>query len=461
MSKQKMDFSKVLAMLAQPKKALPPLKNVRREIINVPYIRNSGVSDVRKIGVFIPDEGTVPMPLIYIPHYEMTEDAAELRDYLSEGWAVASPTEMPPHNANGELCTDDLVFNNAALYTLRRMALFDRQRICLVGGSAGGYMALMLMGQNLGLCATVANGPVANLYFNFCYHWVRCQEMNLKAMASSPDVPGTTAVEKLAALVSVPVPFIAALYNEFSPANNAFPDQTDAARFEALCGTGIAHRFSNPLMVNHSSSDVLVPVDQITKKFTYKTPGDSLPADFDLRLQPDFPGKMKYSLEECLDPAKTRTMRFEVPEIVGESDLPYDPEKMFNLNIFDDGPVEGYGSHSSRMDTGRRRDIPYLRDMLRRTAAKTVDMTPGMLRFLLDQYCGKSIALPAHKVDGDPLYGSLTAYREKVCFELSEWAEIHGRDALVPIFESVWRAEQDEAERIRLKNTMGELMQKI
>ncbi len=47
---------------------------------------------------------------------------------------------------NGVLETDDLVFNNAALYTLRNLDGIDKQRIAIVGGSAGGYTTLMLNG---------------------------------------------------------------------------------------------------------------------------------------------------------------------------------------------------------------------------------------------------------------------------------------------------------------------------
>ena len=110
--------------------------------------------------------------------------------------------------------------------------------------------------------------------------------------------------------------------------------------------------------------------------------------------------------------------------------MPYDPGKRFNLNIFDDGPAEGYGSHSSRMDVGRRDDIPYLEAMLEQTAAKTNILTPAMQKSLLERYQGNSTALPAHTGVDDTAYGSQAVYQKEVCQELAEWKQNHGEAAL-------------------------------
>jgi hypothetical protein len=61
-----------------------------------------------------------PYPLVYVPHYEIAEDSAELRAYLKEGWATAS-TAAFTNDYNKVLTDDDLVFNNAAMYTLRNL----------------------------------------------------------------------------------------------------------------------------------------------------------------------------------------------------------------------------------------------------------------------------------------------------------------------------------------------------
>jgi len=60
-----------------------------------------------------------------------------------------------------------LFFNNAALYTLRHQEGIDCQRITIVGGSAGGYMSMMLNALQMGTVASIANSPILNPYFNF------------------------------------------------------------------------------------------------------------------------------------------------------------------------------------------------------------------------------------------------------------------------------------------------------
>lgn len=468
MSEKKMDISKVLAILAQPKEAPEPLENVERLRLEVPYITKEGTVDIRAVKAVMPKDAAQPTPLIYVPHYEMGEDSLELRDYLAEGWAAACPAEFND-SYNGKLTDDDLVFNNAALYALRHRPEFDKNRIALAGGSAGGYMTMMLNGLQLGICASVANGPITNTYFNFEYYFKKASELNnqalFKMMAENAGAKAQgeeqnqekSALAVLERLKSLPIPFLAGLSGMFGPIGDNFPDKEDTRRWEALSAVGIADCFSSPIMVNHCTSDVLVPVDQISRSYTYPKPGDSLPEDFDAGLSRTFPGKLKYSLEECLPKEDTRTARIPVPEKAEDMDLPYDSSKRFNINIFDDGPIEGYGTHSSRMDVGRRRDVPYFKEMFERTAAVNCVLTPSMLKSLLVRFQGGSIALPAHTGVDDSVYGSLCVYQKEVCEELADWVENHGEEAVRDVFEAVLQDEKNETVREELIAAMKEI----
>lgn len=480
MIEEKMDIAKVMAILAQPKEPPAPLTGVKRLCLDIDYITKAKRIERRPVKVILPKDAILPVPLIYVPHYEMGEDALELRDYLKKGWAVASPAEFSDRY-NGTLTDDDLVFNNAALYILRRRKEFDTNRICLVGGSAGAYMTMMLNGLQLGLCASVANGPIINVYFNFEYYWNRANALNQQALMrllaektekkkDSPEEEarrGETSESKKEAslavmktLMDVPIPFMAALAKLFEPIRDNFPKKEDVKRWEALSPIGLTECFSSPIMINHNTSDVLVPVDQITRKFTYDKPGASLPKDFTFRLPETFPGRLKYALDECLPVADTRTERFFVPENAPEEVLPYDCDKRFNINIWDDGTIEGYGTHSSRMDTGRRFDVPYLEEMFEKTAARTCQLTPGMLKNLLLRWQGKSIALPAHIGVDDTIYGSLAVYRKEVEGELSDWSKNHGREALFDVFEKLMEMDESSEDRYQLKTAMEQIAEK-
>ena len=77
-----------------------------------------------------------------------------------------------------------------------------------------------------------------------------------------------------------------------------------------------------------------------------------------------------------------------------------------------------------------------------------------MLKRLLLRYQGKSIALPAHIGVDDSIYGSLTVYQKEVAEELSDWTDIHGKEALVDIFEEMMKSEADPTCRASLQETM-------
>ena len=95
MSGNGLDLQKLFAMQAQLKEQMPPLENVTKNIIDVPYLKRDGAKDVRRIILYASENAKAPMPLVYVPHYEMKEDSLEIRDYLLKGWAVSSCYGMP------------------------------------------------------------------------------------------------------------------------------------------------------------------------------------------------------------------------------------------------------------------------------------------------------------------------------------------------------------------------------
>lgn len=390
------DYAKVFAMQTEANKDLPPLENIEQREIDVQYIRKDGTIETRPVRLYIPEESEQPMPLIYVPHYEMAENAAELRRYLEQGWAVTSPTDVLPSH-NGLLTDDDLVFNNAALYTLRHMEEFDNQRIAIVGGSAGGYTTLMLSALQMGNCASVATAPIANVYFNFYQYF---------QMAQRDDAPF----------------FLKLVRDSFTPILDNFPNVKDTERWEAFSAVGLADCFNSPLVITHVTSDILVPVDQITREFTCANEGESMPEDFSTRLSEDNPGVLGHSLADELPAELTHVEHIIIEDLDADSDLPYHEEKLFNLNIYDDGPTESYGSHRATSGTGVVNDVPYLKAMFERGLAQNEILTDGKLILLLERYMGESIQLPAHEGVDDSVYGSLAIYRQEIVEELACWA---------------------------------------
>lgn len=435
----KKNMAKALALQAQTTAELPPLTNVRQDTLDIQYITNEGTIDTRKMRIYVPEDATEPMPVIYVPHYEMTEETLELRNYLSNGWIVASPTCLPANN-NGVLVGNSLIFNNAVLYTLRHMKEVDPQRIGIIGGSAGGYMAMMLAGLQMGNCATIANAPIDNIYFNLKYMEAG-SKINGPALLKvlfkiGSKLKDGTQEEKgealLDAMSELPMPILGLVSGSFDENKKNFPGYEDVAKCEALSPVGIASCYNSPFVINHCTSDILVPIDQLTRKYTYEKHGESMPKGFSTRLPKDYPGVLGHSLEDELPAELTRTELFDIKgEKANENrDIAFDAVKPFNINVCDDGPCEGYGSHSTAMGAGVSYDVPFMKEMFSRTLANTEFLTKGKLRLLLERYAGKSLALPAHEGVDDSVYGSLAVYRSEIVEGLARYAANHSLSEL-------------------------------
>ena len=391
------DMAKLLAMQAQLTDSLPPLVDIDQRRVDIPFITKGDTVSVRPVHMFIPQTAKKPMPVVYIPHYEMKDDALELRQYLAEGWA-------------------------------------DPLRILMVGGSAGGYMSMMLAGLQMGICASVANAPIENVYFNFYQHFNAADKVNggsiMKVMLKhAGKLTKGTDEEKMQALMEaimeIPLPFAGLVSGSFKPIQDNFPDKEDYARWAALSPIGLTDCYSNPFIIYHCTSDLLVPIDQTTRKYTYEKNSDSMPKKFSTRLDASNPGILGKALDELLDPSLTRVESFK-PVPVGETaSVSYDVARPFNINVSDDGPVESYSSHNNGNPQGAVDMIPYLKDMVTRSLASTELLRPGKVRLLLERYAGRSVQLPAHEGIDDSAYGSLKVYQDEVVEELGRYAGNH------------------------------------
>lgn len=460
------NMSKLMSLQKEADGELAPLENVEIRMIDVSYIMKNKTVDTRPMWLYEPTNVEKPLPVVYIPHYEMKEDAVELRTYLAQGWAVAAPANVK-NEYNGKLTDDDLVFNNAALYTLRHMSEVDHQRIVLVGGSAGGYMTLMLNALQMGNTASIANSPISNIYFNLNQYFMSVKEINrfwmprayikgFAGMLLSENKTGTL----IKSMLELPIPFVGMTTGVFEPNLDNFPDKEDVKRWEAFSPVALTDDFSSPIAINHNTSDVLVPVDQITREFV-KEPGESMPNSFSTALNENNPGVLGHSLVDEL-PSELTTVNLTVihnPDI--DTVMPYDIQKMFNINIYDDGPTQSYGSHSSALGSGAWDVIDYVKAMMEKTLAGTEQLMPGKLLMLLERYQGNSVQLPAHVDIDDTIYGSLEIYKKEVVDELNVWMDNHSVEQMDKAMQEAISSISDETERLsytqaweEIKNTM-------
>ncbi len=443
------NMQKLFAMLAQPKVELEPLKDIEKREIEIKYITYSGAVDSGKIWLYVPEKAKKPLPLVYVAHYEMPIDSLEIRDYLLAGFAVASRAEFK-EEYNATLTNDDLIFNNAALYTLRNMTEIDIDRIAVVGGSAGGYMSLMLNAMQLGICCSVANGPICNAYFNFYRYFISSKKYNEKELLQA-IASGEKDFQKL--MLSLPIPFLGLV--SMGGFTRGVETGYDQARWEAVSPTAFAECFCNPLYINQATSDILVPLDQLTHEFVYKKGGETLPEDFSNLMPDDMEGKLKYAFCERLDQSELNLFRSE--PITDGKDRPYefDKNKLFNVNICDEGAPESYASHNLGIANGRTLDIEYIKYYFSLTAAKTNILTPEKLILFAQRYEGKALQLVGHENVDDTLYGSLAVYRKEIICELKKWAKDKGKETLREIAKKAILLDGS------YKKTLTEIVEKI
>lgn len=421
-----------------------PLKDeeLTRNLINIDYITHDGRIETRPIMMYWPANASGDLPLIYIPHYAAEENTADFASYIRNGWAVASPYEFKSEY-NGLLVTDDLVFNNAALYTLRNMDGIDHQRIAIVGGSAGGYMTMMLTQLQMGTTAALANSPINNIYFNFHVHFAQCNEINRNS-----------------GIFEFPIPYLGLTGKSFSPIYNVFESEEDP-RWEAVSPIGMARAISSPVVINHFTADMLVPIDQLSKTYSYDENDGTLPEGFNACLGDDYPGILSKSLEELADPDEMTITKYESENKRFDMDIPFS-DRLLTINIFDDGQVSAKNSHMSNETASIYNIMPYLNEMMVKTLKATEKLIPEKVMLLLERYEGNSLALPAHTNVDDSVYGSLAIYKKEIIDELSVYKDNHSLDEMETIIlQAIDDLSENESERSLHTQTWNEIKSKL
>lgn len=406
--------------------------DILKEKYSISYITNEGTIDERQIIVIKPAGVVGNLPLIYIPHYEIDENTVDFHQYMNHGWAVASPVFSNEYNS--EVTGNDLVFNNAALYHIRHMNGIDKERIAIVGGSAGGYMSLMLNMLQMGTCASIANSPIANVYYNLYVYFHACDELN-----------------KASSFNSITMPIQMLISKSFRPNLDNFPDVWDADRWAALSPVGLAKCISNPIVVNHYTGDILVPVDQITKKYTYSERNKAFPTDFPIEMGSDYPGILSHSLEEEADPDEICVQYYKLENQNVDMEMTAS-DKLLTINIFDDGPMNPKGTHTAPKTTGNLDTMKFLEEMFEKTLKGTEKAESAKLILMLERYAGESVQLPPHKDIDDTLYGSLAVYRKEVIEEFKSFVENNSFEVLDDQMEKAIINSKDPVKMLQIWN---------
>lgn len=356
---------------------------------------------------YLPDEGNGPWPLLYHAGYEAASAAAEAWARL--GVVVVTPrlladdAEWPHGNPLGR----SLRMDEALLRTARALPFVDDARVALTGGSAGGWMTLMLSAATFPLAGAFPVCPPINLPYLTATWRYNVDEIR----AARPD--SDTAV-----MAHPGSPGICGLWQSLLDWHGA-PESQPMWQWSPLAHL---HEISSPVYVSVSSADALVPVPQYggpLAETAIKNAPAVYPIDPELVCTGPLAEVGKRTLLSELDPSEVTVHVLElpagVPRLIDVDNPPPgavslqapEPTSRWTVVFLDEGgPDEDVGHYKH---------------------AVGVDITP----LVLDQF-GRGIAV-------DQLTGAKLELQVMRWLGL-DWVELGGRDPGAP-------AEEREAEQ--------------
>ena len=405
------DFQEIYAIQHPADDSSLP-EGAREEHFKVSYLDHQGEVKEATACLFLP-KAEEPVPLVFVGYYKISANVFELQAYLREGWAVGCIYEDPAPKT--ELTRDCLVSNSALLWELRHRPEIDENRIAIVGGSAGGYMGLMLSALHLLACCTSVRGAPANIRFNYIYYAQYVSGLNSPALLNIPKEKRNDPT----ATAALPVPLAVVLDLFLNPEVIAWLN--DPMISAAMSPLLLTRCFSNPLLEMHNTSDILVPVDQITRSFTYAHVSADLPEDYKIRLSDyELPEEISRSFVEMLPEGSWREWEHGVLAEGEVYELPFD-DKPFQIEIINDGEPWSHGGHDAGRSKGRTSDVNFIRHSFAE-GLRGNTLTEEKLALLVARYAGCSIQFPAHEGE---IYGSLRMYRQEVVEELAAYFRAH------------------------------------
>lgn len=202
-------------------------------------------------------EGGALAPLVFASGYEQGPD--ELSQYLSLGAVGASTVAEEAPDARYNPLARGINLDVAMLHIARSLPFVDLGRVLVTGGSAGGYMGLMLSAETFPLSGALLTSPIVHVPYNLSY-W----RTNAEMVAATPGR----------------FPILAAVMPIVQGAEVLYGRDFDASDYLACSPHSHLNLVTGRVLVVHSTADVLVPVDQIDKETAIAGDRTGMPAGF-------------------------------------------------------------------------------------------------------------------------------------------------------------------------------------
>ncbi|MBC8117804.1 MAG: acetylxylan esterase, partial [Candidatus Saccharimonas sp.] len=318
------------------------------------------------------EPGAEKQPLFYAAGYEM-DDATAL-GHVGRGFVVVNPRALEANPLVRTVKPD-----SALLHIARSLPFVDDARVIVAGGSAGGYITLMLAAETFPLAGAAPDVPPVNWGYNAAFFLQR-ENGESRKDANGPKTP----------VFDVIVPIVRQAEKVYGT------DQSDMTYFRH---SPLAHvsTITCPVSVYWSTADMLVPIDQVGAAWVRPFDAAKYPPGFTfapdkLTTSPEGRLRMTDVLKEqdyevfLLTEEKVKQQLAASTASKKPADLPISATKQWSITIVDEGAPETQVGHT-------KYPVPWSQQkfITERAAGKigTSQLTAPKLERLMDRYAGR------------------------------------------------------------------------
>ena len=346
-------------------------------LMSFTYRDHEGKEKQAKAKIYLPEsihaDASARHALFFAAGYELP-DGAE-RDYMKRGWVVVSPRELETNPLIRTINPDV-----ALLHLARTFPWTDDARVVIGGGSAGGWMTLLLAAETFPLAGAAPDVPPVNWGYNGAYFYKQLDK-------AGPTGGGAAKVPALFGVGTLLKPCLT-VYGENYDDPTWFADSPVAHVSTITC----------PVSVYFSTADVLVPINQVGARWVQPFAKPQFPDGFTMdpeKLMASREGRLR--LVDVLPNDAYEVFNLTVPR--GTSlhnvpggpgapttcELPVSAGKLWSISIIDEGPPVPGIDH-------RKYDLMPTRNAFleRITTGKIApaQLTATKLERLMDRYAG-------------------------------------------------------------------------
>jgi hypothetical protein len=304
-------------------------------IVELKYPGLDGRDEMGKARIFLPPslraESKVRVPLVHAAGYETNE--AAVAGLLALGYAVSTPHANPLNPLGRGVNLD-----RAILHAARALPCIDPLRVSIQGGSAGGWMTLMLTADAFPLVWSMPDVPPIHWGYNAAF----IGDNQVHAAAA----PGATQLR---------LPILAAVGGIVQQARTLYGVPFESPAYLATSPLAHLDTITAPTLTVFSTADLLVPINQVGPKLVKPHDPKLFPEGFHIAMTDRFPAvDGKRTLLEALPSPRYELFEIPPPEnpvrpgaqgAAKAVSLPFSKERTWSIVVLDEGAPEPMVGH--------------------------------------------------------------------------------------------------------------------